>query len=662
MAPRHIIFPNSFSDDVKPHPLFIPPDENAFGKITHGINIENVLRIESPDTQLSQSIQSSEDTLELSKLDRQGANIKDELIGDEGNKLQRSTSTSFGKHSLGPESPIPIGTQVSKAVNPDEDIFKWFNNRERRFHDYDKCGMVIEYSNLRLRSHQAYARLWMADRESNGRNGGIVADEMGLGKTIQTLVRIYDDKLRALAAGEKLSPTLIVGPKSILIQWDEEIQRFFLPDKKPSCIIYHGPNRDVKYILSVTFCIDEAHEIRNVSTKKAQAAFAVNAEHRWCLTGTPVQNRISDLFSLFHFLRVKNFSNAQWFRSNIEYPVTKNDKKDVAQANRLLKLALSHIMLRRLKTDYVNGLPILVLPELKIQVRHCDLSTPEREFYDALKARMQDVLGEVSKRSERGNLRLHSTAWVLVLRLQQVLTLRPRACAHPALLADQTKVKYEDGSENDNKCPLCSVRLGGSIGNESASHREACVRFIETAKRFGKNEPSSKITTALNILREIKARPGNEKTIIFSQFTSVLNLIEPFLKKQDIRFSRLDGMMDMKKRNKKLNALQTDPDVTVVLISLMAGGTGLNITTCNNIVLFDLWWNPAVEEQAFARAHRIGQSKTVNVYKLITQDTVEMRIMELQDKKRKLALNALVWDDHENIKELSNDEISQLLG
>ncbi|GAW06048.1 hypothetical protein LENED_007941 [Lentinula edodes] len=542
------------------------------------------------------------------------------------------------RHSLGPESPIPIGTQVSKAVNPDEDIFKWFNNRERRFHDYDKCGMVIEYSNLRLRSHQAYARLWMADRESNGRNGGIVADEMGLGKTIQTLVRIYDDKLRALAAGEKLSPTLIVGPKSILIQWDEEIQRFFLPDKKPSCIIYHGPNRDVKY--------NEAHEIRNVSTKKAQAAFAVNAEHRWCLTGTPVQNRISDLFSLFHFLRVKNFSNAQWFRSNIEYPVTKNDKKDVAQANRLLKLALSHIMLRRLKTDYVNGLPILVLPELKIQVRHCDLSTPEREFYDALKARMQDVLGEVSKRSERGNLRLHSTAWVLVLRLQQ----------------DQTKVKYEDGSENDNKCPLCSVRLGGSIGNESASHREACVRFIETAKRFGKNEPSSKITTALNILREIKARPGNEKTIIFSQFTSVLNLIEPFLKKQDIRFSRLDGMMDMKKRNKKLNALQTDPNVTVVLISLMAGGTGLNITTCNNIVLFDLWWNPAVEEQAFARAHRIGQSKTVNVYKLITQDTVEMRIMELQDKKRKLALNALVWDDHENIKELSNDEISQLLG
>ncbi|KAH7876550.1 chromatin remodeling complex subunit, partial [Lentinula edodes] len=120
-----------------------------------------------------------------------------------------------------------------------------------------------------------------------------------------------------------------------------------------------------------------------------------------------------------------------------------------------------------------------------------------------------------------------------------------------------------------------------------------------------------------------------EKTIIFSQFTSVLNLIEPFLKRQDIRFSRLDGMMDMKKRNQKLIALQTDPDVTVVLISLMAGGTGLNITTCNNIVLFDLWWNPAVEEQAFARAHCIGQSKTVNVYKLITQDTVEMRIMEV---------------------------------
>ncbi|KAJ4480026.1 P-loop containing nucleoside triphosphate hydrolase protein, partial [Lentinula aciculospora] len=133
----------------------------------------------------------------------------------------------------------------------------------------------------------------------------------------------------------------------------------------------------------------------------------------------------------------------------------------------------------------------------------------------------------------------------------------------------------------------------------------------------------------LDILREIKARPGNEKTIIFSQFTSMLDLLEPFLKGQNIHFSRLDGTMNMYKCKEELQAIKTEPNVTVILVSLMAGGTGLNLIECNNVILFDLWWNPAVEEQDFGRAHRMGQTRIVNVYKLVTTDTVERRIMEV---------------------------------
>ncbi|KAF8831953.1 hypothetical protein HHX47_DHR1001285 [Lentinula edodes] len=181
------------------------------------------------------------------------------------------------------------------------------------------------------------------------------------------------------------------------------------------------------------------------------------------------------------------------------------------------------------------------------------------------------------------------------------------------------------------------------------------------AKRFSRAKPSTKIMIVLNILHEIKARPGNEKTIIFSQYTSVLNLIEPFLRKQGVHFSRLDGTMDIRKRKAGLNAIKNDANVTVILVSLMAGGTGLNLGECNNVVLLDLWWNPAVEEQAFARAHRLEQTRPINVYKLVAKDTIETRIMELQDNKKQLVLEALNGDEIEDMKQLSKDEISQIL-
>ncbi|KAJ4465801.1 P-loop containing nucleoside triphosphate hydrolase protein, partial [Lentinula edodes] len=393
--------------------------------------------------------------------------------------------------------------------------------------------------------------------------------------------------------------------------------------------------------------LDEAHEIRNASTRKAQAAFAIKAKYRWCLTGTPLQNRISDLYSLFHLLRIDKFSDIQWFRENIELPITDRNKF-APRAHKLLKVALGQIMLRRMKTDNVNGHPILELSALRVQIWPCELSAPEREFYCALEARMQSVLESLAKKLERGSIRTHNISWVFLLRLRQ-------ACVHPSLIEIQT-LRTEKKDEH-SKCPLCSMPLDDS----TTSHKEACVRIIEMAKRFSRAKPSTKIMIVLNILHEIKARPGNEKTIIFSQYTSVLNLIEPFLRKQGVHFSRLDGTMDIRKRKAGLNAIKNDANVTVILVSLMAGGTGLNLGECNNVVLLDLWWNPAVEEQAFARAHRLEQTRPINVYKLVAKDTIETRIMELQDNKKQLVLEALNGDEIEDMKQLSKDEISQIL-
>ncbi|KAJ3744141.1 P-loop containing nucleoside triphosphate hydrolase protein [Lentinula detonsa] len=596
------------------------------------------------------------------------------------------------------------------STNPEKAVFELFS--EHRSYDYQQLDTTLEYSDYKLMPHQAYGRKWMADQESDGRNGGIVADEMGLGKTLQALVRIKDDRISAIARGGTVGPTLVVGPKSILLQWEEEIRRTFHFDERLICKIYHGANRsladlDKTDIVLTTYGIlnsdhestegmysyfdtrlllilmlnvnkatkwtrryglfrhswrrlilDEAHEIRNPGTKKAKAAFAVNAEYRWCLTGTPIQNKLYDLFSLFHLLGVKDFSEDQWFKRNIEAPGARSRNSIRPGAQRLLKIALGSAMLRRLKTDEVNGCPILSLPPLQITVWNCQFSPSEREFYDALEARMKDIIEELLNQLEHGDIRFYSTAWVLLLRLRQ-------ACLHPSLLIEQrleqvaddvgSKERRQDVSNKDNRCLLCRNQTN------SDKHKEECGRFIDMAKIFSRNQASTKIKITLGLLREIKTRPGNEKTIIFSQFTSMLNIIEPFLQRQGIRFARLDGTMDMNRRKQQLSDIKEMPRVTVILVSLRTGGVGLNLTECNNVILFDLWWNPAVEEQAFARAHRMGQIRPVNVYKLVTENTVEERIMELQDRKKKLATETLDRDEIENLKKLSKKELLSLM-
>ncbi|KIK62461.1 hypothetical protein GYMLUDRAFT_242635 [Collybiopsis luxurians FD-317 M1] len=630
-------------------------------------------------------------------------------LTDQVHSLNLDTSTPKRTKPRHSEPPKPPTSPDSQSPSPsknvpssnntklDENVFRMLNTH----HDwkYGENETSLGYANLVLKPHQVHGRRWMAERESDGKPGGIIADEMG--QTLAMLVRIKDSLIEARAAGTSVNPTLIVGPLSILHQWEEEARRLHL-----TCIVYHGvkrysPEKLEKADLVITtygilssnygasnyedtevknhrpagvyqvnwfrVVLDEAHEIRNPGTKKAKASFKIaeRTPFKWCLTGTPLHNKLLDLYPLFRFLGIANFSSLTWFQSNIERP---HKRYDGLEARKLLQAsiidgALAEIMLRRLKTDIVNGRPILELPRLIIKTRDIDLSARERNFYKLLESRMQHALENLLKEIGAGNIQFYSAAWVLLLRLRQ-------ACLHPNLLVSQILSDAAEDAEIEEKTfalqdeclqeqqlivfTLASIRM-------SDDHLRACSDYIDMAKSFRKDEASTKISVMLDILREIRARPGNEKTIVFSQFTSMLNLIEPFLTRNRMRFVRLDGKMGLQSRKDTLNELRSDASVTIILVSLKAGGVGLNLTECNNVILFDLWWNPAVEEQAFARAHRMGQSRTVEVHKLVTVETVERRILQLQDEKKRLAAETLDRNQLVNMQGLSTKHLLRLM-
>ncbi|MFO7181475.1 MAG: DEAD/DEAH box helicase, partial [Pseudomonadota bacterium] len=423
-----------------------------------------------------------------------------------------------------------------------------------------------------LRSYQRRGVDWLSFLRDAGL-GGVLADDMGLGKTLQALCVLR-------------GRSLVICPKSVVYNWAAEIQRF-RPDL--SVAIYHGARRELDERADVTLTtyavlrldverlaerrwdvvvLDEAQAIKNPESQTARAAFALSADFRLALSGTPVENRLDELWSVMHFANPGLLGGRSDFQTRFAEPLTRGDG---AVAERL-RARIRPFVLRRHKRD--------VLPELPPRtdaLLYVELDEAERAVYDAVRAATKQEIVE----------RLAAGGSVLAA-LEALLRLRQAAC-HVGLVPGQSR------------------------------------------------EGSSKVERLLGALEDAVA--DGHKALVFSQWTSLLDRVEPHLREAGISFTRLDG--STRDRAGVVAEFQNPAGPPVLLISLKAGGTGLNLTAADHVFLLDPWWNPAVEEQAADRAHRIGQDRPVMVYRLVAKDTVEERMLELQRAKRSLAEAAL---------------------
>jgi superfamily II DNA or RNA helicase len=441
-----------------------------------------------------------------------------------------------------------------------------------------------------LRPYQRHGVNWLVLLRQAGL-GALLADDMGLGKTLQALCVLQGH-------------TLVVTPTSVLHHWADELQRF-----RPGLqmAIYHGAQRTLVATADVTLTtyailrldtdilardvwdtvvLDEAQAIKNPDSQVARAAYNLRAHFRLALTGTPVENRLDELWSQLHFLNRGLLGGRQDFQARYARPIA-DGRPGAAER---LRERLKPFVLRRRKREVAPELP----PRTDVVLR-CLLSDSERVVYDTIRAA---TLANV--------VALLAAGGSVLAALEALLRLR-QACCHPGLLPGQTA------------------------------------------------STSTKIALLLERLEEAVA--DGHKALVFSQWTTLLDRIEPHLRAVGMPFTRLDGTT--RDRASVVRSFQDETGPPIMLVSLRAGGIGLNLTAADHIFLLDPWWNPAVEEQAADRAHRLGQTRPVLVYRLVAQDTVEERILALQERKRALAGTALDGTNHATA--ITREELLALL-
>ncbi|MBP9841189.1 MAG: DEAD/DEAH box helicase [Simkaniaceae bacterium] len=460
-----------------------------------------------------------------------------------------------------------------------------------------------------LRTYQLDGVHWL-ERLRKMFLSGILADDMGLGKTLQAITAITQHR----SQGE--APALVVCPTSLLYNWKAECERFNpllktlvidgMPHlrkdliksvKKYDIIItsYSLLQKDVEYYQSVVFSymvLDEAQHIKNRGTRNAKSVKVVKAQHRLILSGTPIENSLDELWSLFDFLMPGFLSSYDRF---IEKYVRASGEAYINNIE-YLKKKVAPFILRRMKSDVLHDLP----PVSEITYR-CQLTKVQQELYRSYAASARDELVKLVARDGFDKVQIHVLA--TLTRLKQI-------CCHPAIFA---KEKAEPGD-------------------------------------------SAKYDMLLDLLQNLIE--GGHKTVVFSQYTRMLQILKHDLEKWGVKFTYLDG--SSKNRLEIVNQFNDDPQVLVFLVSLKAGGTGLNLVGADTVIHYDMWWNPAVENQATDRVHRIGQKQTVSVYKLITLSTIEEKIVEMQNRKKGIVKKIVSCDD-EAITKLTWEDVLELL-
>ena len=660
--------------------------------------------------------------------------------------------------------------------------------------------------------------------------GGILADEMGLGKTIEMLSLVHTHTSEFGLQGSKMSTvmdlprspkssplvarapctTLVVAPMSLLAQWQSEAEKASKPGTLKT-LVYYGSDKNVNLktlcceanaasapnviitsygtvlseynqvvaaggdrgssggLFSIEYfrvILDEAHMIKNRQSKTARACYEIAAEHRWTLTGTPIVNRLEDLFSLVRFLRVEPWSNFSFWKTFITVPF---ESKDYVRALDVVQTVLEPLVLRRTKDMKTpDGEALVPLPPRTIDIQKIELSKVERDLYDHIFARAKRTF---AANVEAGTLmKSYTTIFAQILRLRQ-------SCCHPTLvrskgiaadeddaeaaadiangLADdmdlqsliqrfESEAEEEDASrfganvlkqiqaESNHECPICfeePMEEQSVTGCWHSACKKCLLELIENATNknelplcFNCREPinvrdifevirhddedeqeagvakdksqnsfediytatqpsdsvdsqqrlprvslrrvntlsSAKIGALLTHLKRIKKASAATKSVIFSQFTSFLDILEPALDGASIPYLRFDGSMAQKARAAVLTEFANRTKGCVLLLSLKAGGVGLNLTCASNVFMMDPWWSWAVESQAIDRVHRMGQTQEVKIVRFVVDQSIEEKMLRVQDRKKFIASSlGMMNEDQKKLQRI--EDIKELL-
>ncbi|XP_009466757.1 PREDICTED: helicase-like transcription factor [Nipponia nippon] len=531
--------------------------------------------------------------------------------------------------------------------------------------------------------------------------------------------------------------TLIVCPLSVLSNWIDQFEQHIHQDFHVNIYVYYGSDRSkdpsilseqdvvlTTYNILATdygargdsplhkvtwlrIVLDEGHTIRNPNAQQTKAALNLEGDRRWVLTGTPIQNSVKDLWSLISFLKLKPFTDREWWHRTIQRPVTMGAPGGLGRLQSLIR----SITLRRTKTSKVKGKPVLELPERKVLIQYVTLTEEERQIYQSVK---EEGKAAISRFFSEGTVLAHYADILgVLLRLRQL-------CCHPHLCintssssfsADNitpeelretlvTKMKLVLSSGSDEECAVCLESLTFPVitrcahvfckpcisevirseqpnakcplcRNElRAEHLVECPLEGEVDSSNGKKSDqewisSAKINALMHALIELRRDNPTAKCLVVSQFTTFLSLIENPLKESGFVFTRLDGSMAQKKRVEAIQCFQSSQagSPTVMLLSLKAGGVGLNLTAASRVFLMDPAWNPAAEDQCFDRCHRLGQKHNVVITKFIVKDSVEENMLKIQKKKRELAAGAFATKkpSASEVKQTKINEIKALI-
>ncbi|MCB9594366.1 MAG: SNF2 helicase associated domain-containing protein [Sandaracinaceae bacterium] len=482
---------------------------------------------------------------------------------------------------------------------------------------FSKLGNVEEIPavpkprNLKVKTFRDYQKRgfsWLAFLHECG-TGGILADDMGLGKTLQTIALLLWAKNK-----HKRKISLVVAPTSVVPNWQLEIEKFApklttvlwqgadrqdkrveLDDADVMITSYALLRRDEEFLQSLDLryvILDEAQHIKNPLSATARAAKRLESERRLALTGTPIENRLSEIWSIFDFVSPGLLGTLKSFEERYSKPIDRGDEESAAK----LRTIIRPLVMRRTKAEVAPELPEKIQQEIVVP-----MADEQSKLYKQMLKQVRDsVLSEVES---KGIGRAQIQILAALTRMRQV---------------------------------ACDPRLTNLNGEWS-------------------DETSGKLQALREIVEEAIA--GGHRMLIFSQFVSMLTLIRSMMEEVGATYEYLDG--STKDRQERVNHFNNDESVNAFLISLKAGGTGLNLTGADTVVHFDPWWNPAVEDQATDRAHRIGQEKVVTVYRLIARDSVEEKILKLSEKKRELVSNVLTTESTP-LKGLTKADIDDL--